>query len=300
MRRLALVLGLLLPLAASAQRQATRVVIPEAQQAKMVVYNVLLGAGIGGLGAVLNGDEGAWHARFARGAAGGAFGGAVWYGSKRMTQLMDSEGSLAYALPASILHEAGGSIVENAALDDPLFGRFSAHTGFVRWEWEPGAKVRAKVLPFEAAAFGIMAARHKLDVGRSLLFTTPVFTGPERVPYPLAGGRLTDGFAFLGEMYLVDDAENQLAAHELVHVFQVREMHRTMALHTPLARPLAETGWGEAVGNYVHVDSPHVIAFVYLVIEGGNQSALCYFNNWLEREAETLSSGEDVRICRYD
>lgn len=297
----ALALGVALP--ASGQeplQRLERLVVPEAQQAKLLAYNVALGAAIGGIGAVLNGRaEDPWEQRLLRGSLGGAAGGAVLYTGKRMTHLMTGAGPIESGLLAIAVHEVGGSVVENAARDVALLDRLTLHTGPVRWEWEPRGGVRARAMPLNIIATLILASRYRLDVRSSLATATPIFTGSGPEPYPIFGGGDQVGFAFLNTSYLFADGADvpDLLAHELVHILQYREFMRTTALHVPLAKSLEDEGWYDTLSRYVYFDNVHVQAFGYQVVAGGARDARCYFNNWFEREAETLSENTDIAVC---
>ena len=279
---------------------------PPAQDAKLVAYNVALGAVAGGLGALLNGeDEGALR-RTARGAGWGAVGGAVGYAGKWQAGEVAEHGTLAYALPARLLHDVGASITENAAHGRPPLDRFASHLGPIRVEVRPrtGA-VRARVMPLAAAAFGVILAdgRNRLDVRRSLAYGSPVFmTDTVRPPFGGEAGRFS-GYFVQGSVLIQRRADPvgfryDTAAHELVHLLQLSEWVRIeAALRAPADRLLRRSAAYRGLARWVYLDSPALFAFGYEGLEGGARPFPCYYNNGFEREAEAFAERRPVGTC---
>ena len=280
----------------------------EGQDAKLAAYNVAFGAVIGGVGALVNGsgDDAPALRRLARGAGWGAAGGAVVYGGKWLTGEILRSGSLAYGLPARLVHDAGVSVVENAAHDRPPLDRFASHLGFVRVDVRPASgDVRARLLPFSAAAFALMLADDNLDfaLGRSLAYGTPLFISDGDGEHPIFD--LTGGsqYAFLSTVSLTDgsgdgEVSRTTAAHELVHVLQHHEFVRyEAALRAPLDGPLRRSAAYQAVSRWVYLDSPVAHAVAYFPVEGGALGGGCYFNNWYELEAQAFAARRQQGVC---
>lgn len=272
------------------------------QDARLFAYNVALGAAVGGVGAALREGEGSRLARLWRGAAGGAAGGAVMYGGKRLAHRVLSEQRMTAAWPAILVHAAGTSLVENASRGTPLAPRYLLHTGFVRWEAEPSG-LRARVLPFGAIIFGAMLARRPLDLGRSLAFGTPVFVqrGSIERPFGDEPGGAFAGLAVLSTILLDTDRADadfyETAAHELVHVMQYHEYLRLAAFHAPLSRRFRRVGWVDAAARYVYLDVFLYQSAAYYLVGGGTRPIPCYFNNPLEYEAEAFATRRAVPWC---
>ena len=278
--------------------------VPPGQDAKLVAYNLALGAVSGGLGALINGRDGSALRRAARGAGWGAVGGAVGYVGKWQAGEVASRESLGFALPARLVHDAGASIVENAAHGRGPLDRFASHLGPVRVEVRPrtGA-VRARVLPFATLAFGLLLADGgtRLDVSRSLAYGAPLFlTDSVRPPFGGEAGRFV-GYAVLGSVILQDDAAEFLyetAAHEAVHLMQLGEMARTeAALRAPADRALRRSATYRGLARWVYLDSPAFFTLGYYGAQGGARGFECYYNNWFEREAEAFADRRPVPTC---
>ena len=277
--------------------------VPPGQDVRLAAYNVALGAVFGGVGALLNGDGDPALVRLGRGAGWGATGGAVAYAGKWMVGEISARDQMAYALPARLTHDVGVSIVENASHDRPPLDRLSAYVGFVRLDVRPmSGDVQARLLPVSAAVFASVLAGDNGDfnLGYSLAYGTPVFVGDGSRPAPVFGGQ-ADGYGGFGTVYL--NRENDdfygLAAHELIHVLQHREMAYTSALYARLDEPLRRSGAYRALARWVYLDDPVLPLGIYYVVTGGDRGSTCYFNNWFEREAEAFGKRRAVGICPY-
>lgn len=279
--------------------------VPPGQDAKLVAYNVALGAVAGGLGALVNGDRDRALRRFARGAGWGAAGGTVSYLGKWQAGEIAANESLARALPARLVHDAGVSVIENASHDRHPLDRFATHLGVVRLDVRPrSGAVRARLLPFNALAVGYLLASgdQDLDFGRSLVYGGPVFTADEvRVPTVGDEDRQFNGYAFFGSVVLQrqpDGVAYDVAAHELVHVMQFNEMTRIeAAFRAPLDARLRRSESYRSVARWVYLDSPALNVLAYFAVEGGTRESRCYYDNWLEREAEAFGERRPVGVC---
>ena len=275
--------------------------VPPGQDARLFAYNAALGALFGGVGALLNGDEDPALLRLGRGAGWGAVGGTVAYGGKWMAGEIRTRERLAFALPARLTHDVGASIVENASRGRPPLDRLAAYVGFVRLDVRPASgDVQARLLPVSAAVFAsvLVGDNGDLHLGHSLAFGTPVFVGDGSRSAPVFGGQ-ADGYGGFGTVYL--NRENSdfygLAAHELIHVLQHREMAYTAALYARLDEPLRRSGAYRALARWVYLDDPVLPLGIYYVVTGGDVRGPCRYDNWFEREAEAFGKRRAVGVC---
>lgn len=274
-------------------------VVPTYQSARLLMYNVVFGATVGGIGAWVNGKGGAGR-RVVRGALRGALGGSLLYAGKWTAGQIGASETLVYGWPAAIVHETGASIIENAAYDRPPLARLSLFVAFVRLDVIPtSGSLRARLLPLNAVAFAWMAAQHRFEVGRSLRYGAPFFSGPDPTAAPLGIIGPATGFAFLNTVYLSrsDGAFYDTAAHELVHLMQHREYLRTAALYAPLDRRFQRSDLYRRLARWIYLDNPGPQAAVYFGVEGGAIAYPCKYNNWLEWEAEAFGRRRPVGVC---
>jgi hypothetical protein len=276
--------------------------IPSGQDAKLVAYSVAFGAVVGGVGALINGSEDPPLRRFARGAGWGAAGGTATYAGKWLTGEIGVSESLAYGLPARLVHDAGLSVIENAAHDRPPLSQFASHLAFIRVDMRlASGHVQARLLPLNALAFGLMFAEgdSRLELAQSVLYGTPLFTGDGRGDHPVFGVAAT-GYALLSMVY-VDreaDAYYSTAGHELVHALQHHEFARAEAIfRAPFDTPLKRSATYQALSKWMYLDSPALQAIAYFPLEGGIIASPCKYDNWLEREAEAFGNRRPVPTC---
>jgi hypothetical protein len=301
----AAVLGLLSAGCATTRNPAPGVAgtrAPANQDVKLAAYNVGFHAAVGGIGALVNGRDGPPLRRFLRGAGWGAAGGVVSYSGKWLAYEITRSEQLAYGLPVRLVQDVGLSVVENAAHGRPPLDRLATHVGFVRLDVRPRTgKVQARLLPFSAAAFGLMLARdeHGLALGRSLLYGVPLFVGNGPARSPILSNPAT-GFALLNTVYLDRRAGNfhEVAAHELLHVMQHNEFVRAEAVfRAPLDRRLRRSAAYRALSRWVYLDLPALNWLAYFPVAGGDRGFTCYYNNWFEREAEAFATRTAVGTC---
>ena len=75
-----------------------------------------------GIGAIINKPKNTnWKHAFVHGAWQGSVGGLLNYTAKKSLYFINKKQNDAYAFPAKILHAAGSSIIENAALYNKFY-----------------------------------------------------------------------------------------------------------------------------------------------------------------------------------
>ena len=276
--------------------------VPPSQDLKLAAYNVAIGAVSGGVGALINGDQAPPLRRFARGAGWGALGGGIAYAGKWQTGYVLANERIAHALPARLLHDAGLSIVENAAHDRPPLDRLSTYLGLVRVDVRPrSGDVQVRLLPVRTIVFGLflLDSDLDLDVGRSLAFGSPLFVADE-ISTIFGGGQFT-GFAAYGSVVIKRQRNGfnyGITGHELIHVMQVNEMVRIeSALRLPLDAQMREYKAYRSLARWLYLDSPALSRITYVLIEGGALDFPCKYDNWFEREAEAFGFRRAVEVC---
>ncbi len=136
-----------------------------------ITYNVGIGSIGSAIGAVINkkADEKTGKV-ILRALWKGGLGGAIVFGSKKLTTEIVINDQLEYNWGAKILNSAGTSIIENAANNRDIFDRFHINLAFNRIEFHtPGKlRVRYKVLPVALGLTIFTAVNSKFETKLSL------------------------------------------------------------------------------------------------------------------------------------
>jgi hypothetical protein len=268
--------------------------VAQNQERQLLVYNVVFGGVTAGVGAAINKPKGAslgktvLHAFWQ-----GCLGGSINFGAKKTLYLINRNEKVAYALPARILHAAGSSIIENAALNRPFLQSWNIDYGPVRFDFSLGKNrsFKARFLPATifAVYFGWRSAT--LEVPYSLYSGTFCFRSKNELVTGL-DGKLYGGYAF-GRSYTYTPLESRykIIAHELVHIMQYRDYQVLNTWISPLASKIKNQKVKRLFDKYVYLDLPYFWLFTTLQ---GNRPFPDYFKNFYEFEAERFSTNKLV------
>ncbi len=120
------------------------------QDFSLMAYNVGFGALTAGVGAVINKPKGTkWHRQFIKGVWQGAIGGSLQYAGKKINYQINTRKNAAYGWPAKLVHAAGSSITQSAALNRPFLHDWNIDFGPARFDFSIGDKsaFRVRFLP---------------------------------------------------------------------------------------------------------------------------------------------------------
>ncbi len=262
---------------------------------KIFVYNALVGAVSGGLGALINKTKGQkWHKAFVKGFIVGFGGGAISYSGKKLNSLVTQHRELGYCWLSRAIFSAGNSIVENAAANRPFWSRWHYDIGFMRLELETSGPI-SFTPRFMPSAFGgivFMAANGTIDGATSLKSGTLTFRA-DQVNYAshLSASTASNGFLFINSLnqgHVFYDTY----AHEMIHAFQFQEFSGINYFFKPLTeRWKIKSPRFENLSRWIYGDvNFEVMLYNYFIIQKGYiDSPTAYCDNYLENEAEFLS-----------
>lgn len=282
-----LFLFLLLPSMAPAQRQ----------EGTVLLYNACFGGLTSGIGAVINKPNGVnWKQAFVEGAWQGSIGGALNYSGKKMLYLVNKQQQVAYGLPAKLLHAAGTSIIENAALGEPFLQNWSIDYGPVRFDFSTNGakKLRARFLPASVHSVIMGSKYNRLDLKATLLTGSIAFANYKGYYF------VEDGSYYLGKSYgraiaymarHNDSTVHETVAHELVHQFQFRDYQIFNTWLKPLETKVKSKVLQTAFSKYVYFDVPYF--WIAINIEGSHKYPH-YYRNFFEFEAQRFSTNRQV------
>lgn len=264
-------------------------------EVKSVVYNTLIGGISAGLGAIINKDKGQKPIRaFFKGFSIGCGGGAVMYGGKKLNILIATQKNISYAWLSRAVFSAGNSIVENASANRPWHSQWHYDLGFIRFELKTTGKttLTPRLLPSAFGAFVFTAFNGHLNALASLQCGTFIFENVKINYAPYLVGSTTGN-----SVLFVDSLRNTLRyhevfAHEMVHTCQFQELSGVNYYFNPFT-----TNWKnksplfKKISKYVYGDFNYELMLINYFFVQGSIIKNRYCSNFLENEAEVLTTG---------
>ncbi len=253
----------------------------------------------GGIGGLLQRPEDMRPGKaFLRGFGVGAAGGLLQQSGMAMSKAIYTREQLAYAWPATLVHAAGTSLVENATLGRAPLSHWHLNLYFTRLDYDLlERRFRARLLASSVVGAIVIGREARLNLGRSLATGTLYHDSRG-----LKNRRSVGNFTFLGRAYATSVATDEsglpgsqfyeTSAHEHVHVLQYNGLVQVNAYLTPAFRR-AQENW-KPLGTaarfvYLDLNGLTLLCLYHGVFGGPNQA--CYYDNRLERMAEHYSNG---------
>ncbi len=258
------------------------------------IFNTVIGGIAGGIGAIINKKENEKCKKvFVKNFLIGAFGGAVMYGGKKTTSLIGVKHELGYAWLSRAIYNVGNSIVENAAANRKFGAIWHYDIGFIRLEYETQGKIfHTKVMPTSFSGMIYLAGTGKFDLKKSLQTGTPIFYTPIiNHDTLIAAITSTNGLVFRSAFYNPYLYEN--IGHEIIHTYQFQDFSGFNTCLIPVSEKWKiRSPAYKKLSNWIYLDFNYeVMMFNYYILYGGN-SGNKYYHNFLENEAQTLSSNK--------
>jgi hypothetical protein len=261
------------------------------QEHKVLFYNIGFGGLTSGIGAVINKPKGSkWTHYFIKGLWQGSIGGALHYSAKKTIYLVNKNENLVYAWPAKLLHHAGSSIIENAALNEPFLQNWNIDFGPARFDFalKGEKKFRVRFLPWSIPSYLMGISNGRFDVRTTLLTGNLAY----RSKYYLPKG--SNGISYGRAIgYIADEDKHFYIAHELVHQFQFDEYQVFNSWLKPLEPKVSNWKVKALFDKYIYLDIPYFLAFYGL--EGIRYDS-SYYRNFYEFEAERFATNKYVPI----
>lgn len=198
------------------------------------LYNLVSGAVIGGVGALINKKPNENNGRvLLKGIGQGALGGYLAFESKRLLRNFGATGNYAYVWPSRLVNAAGNSIVLNAAANRNFWERYYLDIGFGHLEYDSKKEQRFSIraLPFSLIGTIDGFLHGRFDVKRSL-YTGVLFFESSRFDE-------FGGWAVYNNVSIHTDVlenRSELIAHELLHVYQYQ---RLIGINSFIPTPIA-------------------------------------------------------------
>ena len=272
-------------------------VFAQHQEQTVFVYNVAFGGITSGIGAIINKPkEVNWKKAFLKGFWQGDIGGLLNYSGKKALYLVNRNQKDIYAWPAKLLHAAGSSIMENAALNTPFLQNWNIDYGLVRFDFSFGTqrKFKVRLLP-EAVVTTIIAVKYgKFDLGTSLRTGEIIFKDDKVLDLP--NGPLASGVTFGRVIVYVDTPQSyytkdRILSHEIVHRYQYNEYQVFNTWLNPVARKIKSKSLHSIFSKYVYLDIPYFFVPYYI---NGRHADPHYYRNFYEFEADRFATNTYV------
>lgn len=197
------------------------------QEAQLFAANVAFGGLATGLGAAINKNpDQKFIPAFWKGFKYGCAGGVLLYTGKKCSNLIYQEEKYVElgAWGGRLIHNAGASMMENAALHRPILSHYNLYVGFMRLEfdWQDRFKFQPRIMPLSLGGlvFSLIDYKGTLDVKQSLRYGSPyIRTTTKQFGAIAIKGNIT----VLHRYYFDDSYYRSITAHENVHILQVHE-----------------------------------------------------------------------------
>lgn len=269
----------------------------ENQKNKLFLYNISLGAVIGGVGAFINPPQNEHRTiSFLKGTLKGSLGGLGIYSSKRLAHKIVTERSLWYSWPTRLSHSISTSIIHNAASGNSIWHQLSYDAYFFRFSYFPGKNsFSTRLLPINTINFFYALSKNSLDIGKSLQLGVPLFSTEGLVEGESFGKAFVQNIV-ISDRYKARYGDSySLISHELLHVLQYQEYTTLNALFNPVIKWANKSANISTVFKYVYFDPPY---FPLALETQSDSSPLCPYKNFFEFEAEYFSILRHVPRCR--
>jgi hypothetical protein len=261
------------------------------------IYNVCVGAFSGGIGAVINKPKEVKPFKaFIKGFLTGAGGGAVMYSGKKLNFLVSQKQNLGYAWISRAVYSAGNSVVENTAAGREPWSQWHYDLGFIRLEFQVAArKLQPKLMPSSLGGMLFMARNGRLDLLTTLRSGTFTYrTGRIGYSPTLVGSTASNGF-LLSDTLIRGLNYYDVYAHEMIHAFQFQDFSGTNYFFKPITDSWeTRSRQFRNFHKWVYGDLNYEVMLInYFIVNGGSRGAN-YCHNFLENEAEFLSTGRSA------
>lgn len=266
------------------------------QQRGLLLYNVGIGAVIGGVGGLINKkkDE-KWHEAFLKNFAFGSLGGLVSYHAKYLTY--ESARSKHYAL--NHLNRAyyfvGYSLINNASRNEPVWSRYTFQLYLlnldVHFTKKPTFQPRISMASLLYTGRYLVTG-HRISLNKSWRYGVVFFDrGPELEKHIAFGASNLIG-ALDGYENLYDDP-SFVIPHEMVHTYQFADFYSLSNFARPLYPKVQDKKGIQFLNKYFYFDVPYT--HLAYTIQNLTQPPPVHYNNFFEYEAQSFASRQYIQ-----
>lgn len=267
------------------------------QERDVLLYNVAFGGIIAGVGSVINKPKKSdWKKIFVKGFWQGSAGGLLNYTGKKTIYLNNKHQTANYSWPSKILHSAGLSIIENAALNEPFLQNWNIDYGPVRFDFSinKAKKFKARFLP--ASIYSVIFASQfgNFDFKNTLLSGNIVFSKKEISSVSYSSTKLGVSYGralFFANSSALGINKYLILSHEIIHQYQYGDYQLLNTWLKPLEKKVKSKLIRNLFTNYIYADIPYSLLSYNLASRNNRQN---YFRNFYEFEAQRFSTNRFV------
>lgn len=275
----------------------TSICVAQNQERTVLLYNIGFGGVSAGIGALINKPKKSnWKKVFVKAFWQGSVGGLLNYTSKKTLYLNNLHQNSSFFWPAKILHSAGISIIENAALNEPFLQNWNIDYGPVRFDFSINNKKSLKIRFLPTTIYALLAVSKygKFDLKNTLETGNIVFSNKDLIRFPNGGTEY--GLSFGRAIVFVDNFPNginkyKLLTHEIIHQFQYTDYLIINTWLKPVGKSIKSKFIQNIFAKYIYTDIPYHFLTYYLA---GHYNYPHYFKNFYEFEAERFSTNRNV------
>ena len=263
----------------------------QAQRTSFMLYSVGIGGLSGGVGAWVNKEkEQKWHQVLLKGVAQGALGGLAMHQGKNMTYQIYAKRRYGRAWSAHIVHAAGASIAQNAATNHNFWEHWHINLWLFRLDYDlPEHRFRTRLSPSSLYGYLSMRGEGTLNLAKSMKTGVIYLDDKGTISYEGMASATTIAIG-VNEPYYPESRKYEITAHEMVHVLQYESfVYINPLLHKVDTRWKSNAPWYSMLSNFIYFDFNGLYGWaMYDWVEGGMTNP-CYWDNFLEKEAEHYS-----------
>lgn len=196
---------------------------------KAGIYNIGIGAIVGGIGAVINKKKDQRTSKiFLKGFKEGALGGYLLFESKRLIREFGRKENYIFAWSSKLLNSAGNSIIENAIENNRFGEKWNFTFGFNRFEFttKNRFKIKYKVMPFSLYSTFYFGKRGRFNIHETLKTGHFIFTSL-KIKSPESNLQDIEGYAFTNNITILKNStinKFELLSHEIIHSYQYENL----------------------------------------------------------------------------
>lgn len=251
---------------------------------EFAAINIGLNGIVGGIGSVFHSNQDEKIGKvILNGFIKGCAAGSVTYSGKLISGNIGKEDDLKYAWPGKITYWIGNSMMENTALNRPIFEKINMNFGILRLEYNFSNKhFDTKLLPLTTVFVGYVAINSKFEIEKSLASGELIFSSNRFNNLEMDFRGFTLGNVVVMNSQFVNNKST--ISHEIIHVFQNNDFNFVNNWINP---SLEKNTFFKKTSKYLYYEFNTIVnqGLYWTQYKRGDD----YYKNIFEREAATFS-----------